>query len=49
MEAVKSLEAQRSRTLRGMGSGTVVWWVRELGKPSPAPGLRAVLGKRGRV
>jgi hypothetical protein len=40
MDAVKSLEAQRSRTSRGMGIGTVAWWMRELGKPSPAPGLR---------
>ena len=43
MEAVKSLEAQRSGTSRGMGIGTVARWMRELGKPSPAPGLRMVV------
>ncbi len=40
MEAVESLETQRSRTCRGMGIGTVAWWMWELGKPCPAAGLR---------
>ena len=39
MEAVKSLEAQRSGTSRGMGIGTVAWWMWELGKPSLAPAV----------
>lgn len=44
MDAVKSLEAQRSGTSRGMGIGTAAWWVRELGKPSPAP-VAAMFGR----
>lgn len=46
MEAVKSLNVQRSRTSRGMGIGTVAWWMRELGKPSPAPAAAMSAGKR---
>jgi hypothetical protein len=50
MDAAKILEVQRSRTPRGRGKGTVGWWVRELGKPSSAPGLRMVCsGSDGRV
>jgi len=40
MEGVKVLEAQRRRTHRGMGSGTVSGWMQELGKPSSALRMR---------
>src|SRR6266511_2543441 len=37
MEGAQDLECRRRGTLRGRGSGMARGWVRELGKPSPAP------------
>jgi hypothetical protein len=48
MEGAKSLDAQRRRTRRGMGSGTVRRWIQELGKPSPARAVRR-LGAYGPI